>query len=71
MMNDLLSLSRMARRIGVTQQWLRDAAALGQVPCLRAGSRYLFAPNAVEAALARLAANTSKPLSGEGEVQHG
>lgn len=52
---NLLSLSRMARRLGVTQRWLKDAADQRIVPALLAGNRYLFAPAAVEAALAELA----------------
>jgi excisionase family DNA binding protein len=58
-MNDvLLSLSRMARRLGVTQAWLRQQANAGNVPHLKAGTRYLFSPSAVEAALAKAAAST-------------
>jgi excisionase family DNA binding protein len=52
----LMGLARMARRLGVTQRWLRDEADAGRVPHLRAGTRYLFAPAAVEAALAARAA---------------
>ena len=55
-MSDLLSLSRMARRLGVTQQWLRDQAGAGKIPCLKAGNRYLFNPVAVQEALATKAA---------------
>jgi len=57
-MSDLLSLSRMARRLGVTQQWLRDQADAGKIPCLKAGNRYLFNPVAVQEALAAKAART-------------
>ncbi len=57
-MSDLLSLSRMARRVGVSQQWLRDQADTGKVPCLKAGNRYLFNPSAVQSALAAKAART-------------
>jgi hypothetical protein len=52
----VLSLARMARRIGVTAGWLRAEADAGRVPCLRAGNRYLFSPAAVELALADRAA---------------
>ena len=55
-MNDLLPLSRMSRRLGVTQQWLRDQADTGKIPCLKAGKRYLFNPVAVQDALAAKAA---------------
>lgn len=47
----------MARRLRVTTAWLRDEANAGRVPCLRAGTRYLFAPEAVERVLAERAAN--------------
>ncbi|MDG2383564.1 MAG: helix-turn-helix domain-containing protein [Pirellulaceae bacterium] len=51
-MIDLLSLSRMARRLGVTQKWLRDQADAGKIPSLKAGNRYLFNPAAVQKSLA-------------------
>jgi hypothetical protein len=41
-MSELLSLARAARRVGITARWLRDEAAAGRVPHLRAGTRYLF-----------------------------
>ena len=44
-----------ARRIGVTARWLRTEADAGRIPCLRAGSRLLFAPDAVERELAKRA----------------
>ena len=62
-MDELLSLSRMARRLGVTQQWLRDQAKAGQVPCLRAGARFLFNAEAVQEALA---AEAARPLHDDG-----
>jgi hypothetical protein len=52
----LLGLARIARRLGVAQRWLREEANAGRVPCLRAGTRYLFAAAAVEQALADRAA---------------
>jgi hypothetical protein len=55
-MNEILSLPRMARRLGVTQQWLRQQADAGKVPCLKACKRYLFNPDAVEQAVAAKAA---------------
>lgn len=54
--SELLSLLRMARRLGVTQQWLRAEADAGRVPCLKAGKRYLFNADAVQQALADKAA---------------
>jgi len=38
----ILTLSRMARRLGVTQRWLKAEAEAGTIPCLKAGSRLLF-----------------------------
>ncbi len=55
-MAELLSLARMARRVGVTQDWLREQADAGKVPCLLAGKRYLFNAVAVQEALAVQAA---------------
>jgi excisionase family DNA binding protein len=57
-MSELLSLARMARRLGVTQDWLRSEADAGRVPCLKAGKRYLFNAAAVQDALAAKAAAT-------------
>ena len=37
-MDDLLALARMARRLGVTQAWLREQAETGMVPHLKAGT---------------------------------
>ena len=59
-MSELLSLGRMARRLFVTQQWLREQADAGDVPCLKAGKRYLFNPVAVQEALAVQATRTAK-----------
>ena len=50
-MSELFGLSRMSRRLGVTQQWLREQAEARKVPCLKAGKRYLFNPVAVQEAL--------------------
>jgi len=62
-MDELLSLARMARRLGVTQQWLRERANSAQVPCLRAGTRFLFNAEAVQEALA---AEAARPLHDDG-----
>ena len=55
-MAELLSLARMARRLGVTQDWLRAEADAGNVPCLRAGKRLLFNAAATQESLAVQAA---------------
>lgn len=52
MSEQLLNLVTMARVLGVPKSWLKDEADAGRVPCLRAGDRYLFAPDAVERVLA-------------------
>jgi hypothetical protein len=55
-MDELLTIGPMARRVGVTVGWLRDEADAGRVPCLRAGERRLFNPEAVRRVLAERAA---------------
>lgn len=52
----ILPLGPMARRLRVTTAWLRSEADAGRIPCLRAGRRYLFAPDAVERVLSDRAA---------------
>ena len=54
--DELLSLNRMARRLGVTAKWLKGEADAGRVPFLRAGNRYLFSAAAVEQVLMERAA---------------
>ena len=56
MTDRILTLPRMARRLGVTRTWLKDEARAGRVPSLLAGSQLLFEPEAVENALAQRAA---------------
>lgn len=63
--DELLTLARMARRLGVTMAWLRNMADAELVPCLKAGTRYLFNPQVVEARLAELAARPPKSEGGE------
>jgi len=48
----------MARRLGVTQQWLRDQADAAAIPFLKAGNRYLFNAAAVADFLAAKATQT-------------
>jgi hypothetical protein len=53
----ILPLASMARRLGVTQAFLRRLAETGQVPAIDAGGgRWLFSPAVTEAALAELVA---------------
>ncbi len=47
----LLPLGPTARYFRVPAAWLRAEADAGRVPCVRAGSRYLFSVEAVERVL--------------------
>lgn len=55
-MAELLTLTRMSRRASLPSACLKDLAETGGVPSLRVGNRFLFNPEAVIAALSRLAA---------------
>lgn len=57
----LFNLPGLARRLRVPNTWLRAEADAGRIPCIRAGSRYLFDIAAVEAALLERAAATPEP----------
>jgi hypothetical protein len=61
---ELLSLGRMAARLGVTQEWLREQAAARKVPALVAGKRFLFNPVAV---LDALAIQAARPVKGRAD----
>lgn len=43
----LIPLAAMARRLNVTQKWLRAEGEAGRIPCLNAGGRLLFNPETV------------------------
>jgi hypothetical protein len=68
-MSELLSLSRAARRMGVTAQWLKAEAKAGRVPCLQAGTRYLFDSLALARTLSERAAQNDDSDSRQ-EVDH-
>ena len=53
---EVLTLGQMARRLGVTQKWLKAQADAGNVPCLKAERHYLFEPSAVVDRIAERAA---------------
>lgn len=61
---DLLPLRRMAARLGVPSNWLKERAEAGEVPGLRAGNRWLFRPDVVLPVVAAMAAPT-KQVGGE------
>lgn len=55
--SQLCDLPTLARRLGVSQKWLRDECQAGRLPHLPAdGRRLLFNQSAVEAKLAERAA---------------
>lgn len=60
MESELLTTSRMARRLGVKSAWLRDEAEAGRVPAVSAGDTYLFSPDAVHRVLRGRAAGVSR-----------
>ena len=66
-MSEIFTLSRMARRLGVPQDWMREQADSGHVPCLRAGRRYLFNAAVVQEALAARAAQTRQGGGEDGD----
>lgn len=66
MQQELMNLCRTARLLGVPAKWLREEAEAGRVPCLRAGTRMLFNPLAVQQMLAERAAQ----FDGRREVAH-
>jgi hypothetical protein len=57
-MNKVLSISAMARRLGVTTRFLKLEAQAGRIPAHHCDGVYLFNPKAVEEALSRLACRT-------------
>jgi hypothetical protein len=56
-MSELLSLPRLARRLGITRKWLKAEADNGRLPCLKAGGRYLFDLAAVQLVLRKRASH--------------
>lgn len=63
----LQPLRRTARQAGVPTKWLKEQAELGNVPGLRAGTRWLFMPEAVVQAIQKMAQSTSPQSSNGGE----
>ncbi len=57
-MAELMNLPRMARRLGVTQKWLRQQALDGNVPALKAGARLLFNADAVSKVICEMAVDS-------------
>lgn len=65
---ELLSISRMARRAGVPQAWLREMAEQDVIPALKASPKngrpvYVFAPEVVKDVMARLASQMTSQNS--------
>jgi hypothetical protein len=63
----ILPLRHMARRLGISQRWLRAEAEAGRVPHLDADGRLLFVPALVIEALAERAAQMP-PNSDGGDI---
>jgi hypothetical protein len=59
---DLLSLRRMAARLGVPSKWLKEQAESGKVPGLKAGDRWLFCPDVASAAVRLMAGDAMAGL---------
>ena len=68
---DLVPLRRMAARLGVPSKWLREQAELGKVPGLRAGDRWVFAPDVAAAAVRSMAGDSMARLIVEINQEHG
>lgn len=51
----LVPLRKMASALGVPSSWLRAMAEEGKVPALRAGTRWLFMPDAANRAVVAIA----------------
>ena len=62
-MDEVLTLPRMARRLGVTVRWLRSEAHAGRGLHLRAENRFLFNPVAVQQVLAARASEVDRKSS--------
>ena len=43
-----ISLHQMSQRVGLPAAWLKSEAESGRIPCLHAGRRLMFNPEAVE-----------------------
>lgn len=52
---EVLTLKRMASRLGVTSLWLKRQAESGSIPGLRADNRWLFRPDVVLPVVAAMA----------------
>ena len=52
---ELIRLGALARRLGLSRQWLRDEAEAGRIPHLRVGHVLLFELSTVEQILAERA----------------
>ncbi len=53
----VVTLDKLAKRLRLSKRWLRTEAIAGRIPSLRIGSRRIFNPDAVEAAIAERAAD--------------
>jgi hypothetical protein len=63
----LVSLYQLSLALRLPRNWLHAEALAGRIPCLRVGRRLRFNRNAVEAALAARAGETT---AGQQEAAH-
>jgi len=62
--NELTSLHGLAKELRLPIQWLKVEADAGRIPCLRAGRKRLFNPEAVLNVLAERAAQGGGGVNG-------
>jgi excisionase family DNA binding protein len=67
----LLDCVAAAALLNVRVSWVRDAARLGHLPCLRVGRHLRFTRAMLEDWLAAQAANTNAPAVGRGGTRTG
>jgi hypothetical protein len=59
MPDELVNVTSLARLLRLPGGWLRGEALAGRIPCLKVGRKLRFNPAAVQAALARRAAESA------------
>jgi hypothetical protein len=59
----LMTIGPLARHLGVSTKWLRQAAERGEIPCVRAGDGYFFDRDLVVKVLLERAQETIAPVT--------
>ena len=57
-------LRELSRRLHLPMAWLREEAAAGRIPCLKAGTKFVFDEAAVRRALLLRASGSVLPIVG-------